>query len=289
MGSSNMSRESLKRIRSGLLVLFGLLLLYVMLCIYTDDIDTERNTISQFGEVLGEVSGKVSGEVSRIDSWPHGIQLAQWREHFVPSNNLYNWEWDRIARGLRLHRGCNSVDIGAQIGDTSLNLAAVFPEGAVVAFEMGPPIQMLRLNVRLNPQFKIDVHNVAVSNKTGSVVYHSGSNGANGGIAQSTTRGDLMVESVRPSPFLHSQYSEEFLDNVCLLKIDTEGHDVVILDDLSPPVIWTEWFRDYQFLDFKEFILEDFDFCTAQSAELFRTILRRGYEIFQPSWPLTKG
>ena len=47
--SSNMSRESLKRIRSGLIVLFGLLLLYVMLCIYTDDIDTERNTISQFG------------------------------------------------------------------------------------------------------------------------------------------------------------------------------------------------------------------------------------------------
>ena len=47
--SSNMSRESLKRIRSGLIVLFGLLLLYVMLCIYTDDIDTERNTISHFG------------------------------------------------------------------------------------------------------------------------------------------------------------------------------------------------------------------------------------------------
>ena len=68
------------------------------------------------------------------------------------------------------------------------------------------------------------------------------------------------MEAVRLSPFLHSQYSQEFLDNVCLLKIDTEGHDVVILDDLTedfrPPVIWTEWFRDYQFLDLKEFILE---------------------------------
>ena len=91
-------------------------------------------------------------------------------------------------------------------GDTSLNLAAVFPQGTVVAFEVGPPIQMLRLNVRsderekmfkhnatiiqqqrnkkttttrlsycrLNPQFKIDVHNVAVSNNTGIVYYHSG-------------------------------------------------------------------------------------------------------------------
>ena len=88
--------------------------------------------------------------------------------------------------------GCNSVDIGAQIGDTTLNLAAVFPGGTVTAFEMGPPIDILRVNVRsdrrledglfncslslcrLNPQFNIDVHNVAVSNKAGRVFYQSG-------------------------------------------------------------------------------------------------------------------
>ena len=68
------------------------------------------------------------------------------------------------------------------------------------------------------------------------------------------------MEAVRLSPFLHSQYSEEFLDNVCLLKIDTEGHDVVILDDLSedfrPPVIWIEWLREYQFFDREKLILE---------------------------------
>ena len=40
------------------------------------------------------------------------------------------------------------MDIGAQIGDTSLNLAGVFPQGTVVAFEMGPPVEMLRVNVR---------------------------------------------------------------------------------------------------------------------------------------------
>ena len=34
------------------------------------------------------------------------------------------------------------------LGDTSLNLAGVFPQGTVVAFEMGPPIEMLRVNVR---------------------------------------------------------------------------------------------------------------------------------------------
>ena len=33
-------------------------------------------------------------------------------------------------------------------GDTTLNLADIFPEGKVVAFEMGPPMDILRLNVR---------------------------------------------------------------------------------------------------------------------------------------------
>ena len=33
-------------------------------------------------------------------------------------------------------------------GDTTLNLADIFPKGKVVAFEMGPPMDILRLNVR---------------------------------------------------------------------------------------------------------------------------------------------
>ena len=43
--------------------------------------------------------------VSRIDDWPHGIKLARWRDHDIPSNAQYNWEWDEIVRGLHLDRG----------------------------------------------------------------------------------------------------------------------------------------------------------------------------------------
>ena len=39
-----------------------------------------------------------------------------------------------------------------------------------------------------------------------------------------------------------------------MIKIDTEGHDVVILDDLDPrlrpPVIWVEWFREYKYFKY---------------------------------------
>ena len=84
-----------------------------------------------------------------------------------------------------------------------------------------------------------------------------GSDGANGGIKPT---GSLSVPAVRLYPFLQSQYSDQTLTNICVIKIDTEGHDVVILSDLPaqfrPPVVWVEWFREFQFADLKNLILE---------------------------------
>lgn len=49
------------------------------------------------------------------------------------------------------------------------------------------------------------------------------------------------------------EYSANFKDNICFVKIDTDGHDIVILEDLKksefhPPIIWIEWFLDYRFI-----------------------------------------
>ena len=40
------------------------------------------------------------------------------------------------------------MDIGANTGDTSLILAVAARGGTVVAFEMGSPVEMLRVNKR---------------------------------------------------------------------------------------------------------------------------------------------
>ena len=60
------------------------------------------------------------------------------------------------------------------------------------------------------------------------------------------------MPSVRLLPYLQLHHSATFLDNICLVKLDTEGHDVIILQDLvhttfRPPVIWTEWYALYRF------------------------------------------
>ena len=54
------------------------------------------------------VSRYSPGPVSSIDSWPHGIKFARWRDHDIPTNRAYNTDWERIARGLHLDRGQRS-------------------------------------------------------------------------------------------------------------------------------------------------------------------------------------
>ena len=106
-----------------------------------------------------------------------------------------------------------------------------------------------------------------------------------------------------------------------MIKIDTEGHDVVILHDLDPklrpPIMWVEWFREYKFFIYDKVnkkysievklenincalsnifmskktgfsFLKDDGYCTQNSAKLFKTIVDLGYEIFAPEFPLRK-
>ena len=174
--------------------------------------------------------------------------------------------------------------------------------GTVVAFEMGPPVEMLRYNVRLNPQYKIDVHHLAVSDKFQRVHYEpvtvGGCNGCNGAISSSRTEaGQYSVPSVRLLPFLQQKYSPQFIQKICLVKIDTEGHDQTILADLPPsfrpPLLWVEWYEVMKTVttqngDNQGIIIEDDNFCTESSANYFRTISHLGYEIFEPSLPLKR-
>ena len=63
------------------------------------------------------------------------------------------------------------------------------------------------------------------------------------------------VESVRLVPYLQHHYDPALLASVCLVKLDTEGHDTAILRDLlrspafRPPIIWTEWFELFKYID----------------------------------------
>lgn len=73
----------MKKIKIVVTVVTSSLLIYLLLCLYTEH----------------------PGPVSVVDSWPHGIRFARWRDHDIPTNRNYNTDWDRIGRGLGLDRG----------------------------------------------------------------------------------------------------------------------------------------------------------------------------------------
>jgi FkbM family methyltransferase len=219
--------------------------------------------------------------VRRVDTWQPGVLFAQW-EHPSELDKAWPAAWTALLETL-LAPGCNVVDIGAHGGDTSIPLAVASRGGAVVALEMGPPIQILRLNTRLNPQLQIHVHHMAISDTNGTVGYQSECSGCNGGIGQAG-QGES-VPAGRLHPFLASHHPD-LLPNICLVKIDTEGHDTAILGDLAnsgdwrPGLVWVEWFAGYKKGSESQ--------CSKGSEELFATAERVGYSIFKPSLPLEK-
>ena len=62
------------------------------------------------------------------------------------------------------------------------------------------------------------------------------------------------VSNLSNLSYFIQNYPQHFLDKIKMIKIDTEGHDVVILEDMKhfnfrPPIIWTEWFEMYKFVN----------------------------------------
>lgn len=100
--------------------------------------------------------------VKKINAWPYGIKFAVWNkvDEHIPKS--FDEGWLNIIEKLiepgidddikfvakEFDAGCNIVDIGANTGDTPLVLAVAAKGGTVVAFEMGPPIELLRINKR---------------------------------------------------------------------------------------------------------------------------------------------
>ena len=86
----------------------------------------------------------------------------------------------------------------------------------------------------MNPGFKVDIHNVAVSNSFKTVQYQSECQGCNGGIPADDRNQKVIdgfsIPAVRLLPYLEDHYSQEFIDNICMVKIDTEVGDESLLD-----------------------------------------------------------
>jgi FkbM family methyltransferase len=135
--------------------------------------------------------------------------------------------------GQILKPGDVFVDIGANVGyDSLLGSSLVDPLGRVIAIEASPnTFGKLKENIALNKSTNIRTVNVAVSDRVGKLDLFSLSVWNSGAATTLTSRGGKLIASVDALPLAQILTSDE-MGNVRLMKIDVEGAEALILNDI---------------------------------------------------------
>jgi FkbM family methyltransferase len=122
--------------------------------------------------------------------------------------------------------GMNAIDIGANIGITSMALARkIGKAGKVYSFEPTPEyFNILRKNVRLNGlEDVVDVRQLAVTDQVGRACFYQ--KGLSTGIVPEEGAERFEVRTVNVDRFLN----EEKIERIDLINMDCEGSELLAL------------------------------------------------------------
>jgi FkbM family methyltransferase len=190
-----------------------------------------------------------------------------------PFDQVFSGYWNDYHFGTWIQPGMTCVDIGAHIGDTAIPMAAA--SGAtVLAIEPNTyMLPFLEKNCEANKHLgKFVIATEAVTDTHADDLIFSDHNNAmvNGGILDatwdagtaSTVRGMTgQTLTVKGMPFIDickKYLSQQEIDAIGFIKIDTEGHDIAIIQNMRDflikhkPVLLTEWFFGYSNTDSKK-------------------------------------
>jgi FkbM family methyltransferase len=137
------------------------------------------------------------------------------------------------------------LDVGANVGLVSLLLAQRYPERTVHAFEPNPSTYVtLTDNVALNGAARVCCHEMAVADRTGSLLFDADPNArGTAGIALEPAQYSTSVASVTLDDFCVSNG----IDRIGFLKVDVEGYETLVfrgaervLGEIRPAIIYFE-------------------------------------------------
>lgn len=237
-----------------------------------------------------------SKEPIDIDLSKFGInnQYCTWHDIDHPMHRMPHFEkvfayyWDDYHFDKWIQPGMTCIDIGAHIGDTAVPMM-VASQGTVLAIEPNPHmLPFLQKNCEANSHFgRFVIATEAVTNRISDTLIFGDHNNAmiNGGIVDSDwdTGTAAMVKGMTGTtmqvggmPFMdicQKYLTKEEIDQIGFVKIDTEGHDIAIIENMrdflieNKPVLLTEWF---------------FGYSKSDSEKLFKAIEDAGYVPHNP-------
>jgi len=123
------------------------------------------------------------------------------------------------------------IDVGANVGYYTLRLAPkVGKNGKIIAIEPDPEsCELLGINCKLNSLSNVEIHNIAIADKTGDVVLyqsrtHSGTNSIFTNSFSDLESNRLTVKSTTLDNLLGEKYNA-----IDWIKIDVEGAELAVL------------------------------------------------------------
>jgi FkbM family methyltransferase len=231
----------------------------------------KRRLKRTFREYGYEIKSFQLQEVGRVD-------YAQWLHPFEGPKEITDAQ---IAFYRRLASpGSLIIDVGAHTGDTTVPMGlASGPEGLVLGLEPNPYVfKILEKNASLNPgKMKLVPLPFAATPADGTFTFHySDASFCNGGYLSqlegqaSDHNYELEVTGKDFDRYLRTHYAD-WLPRLELLKVDAEGFDKDILENLSGII------AEYR----PSIMAECYNKLTgAERKELYRAIARHGYTVY---------
>ena len=161
--------------------------------------------------------------ISRLSRFLRGKSYASARLYNQYTNKTFEVEVSDIAKNEGIF-----LDIGANIGEFSIAVAAKFKGIKIVAFEPDPvAIICLQFNIESsNLANRVTIINAALSDKSGSFPFYIATKNADSSFIQPKSFTEIIkVRSYRADQFMQ----ENKIKSILFLKMDAEGFEPEIL------------------------------------------------------------
>ena len=157
------------------------------------------------------------------------LDISDYMEHAIYFGINDTVDFDRRLLYSLIKENYVCFDIGANIGETTLNFAKLASKGKIYSFEPVPFLfQRLKTNVELNNFQNISLNNLAISDKQEELFFESPTNNNSSGIS-------LNKEKSASSSIVHSTTIDTFvtennIEKIDFMKIDVEGFENFVIN-----------------------------------------------------------
>lgn len=170
-------------------------------------------------------------ELRRIIAYPratNGYTLLEDGIEFTDSLSFYGGYEDIFMKKKYAFRALNRnpyiIDCGSNIGLSIIFFKQYYPDAEICGFEPDPTIfKVLQRNISKRKIKKIDLHNSAVGSEVGNINFIPDA-GFSGRVSEKPTENTISVPVEKLSKYITKE--------VDLLKLDIEGHEVEVLQEI---------------------------------------------------------